>query len=393
MISHVTCPEMNSFYPGRFVAMKRATRGRGTEAGSCPRKGATLKQMDEGIKSNEMNYRNRFVRSIAHKITKVWLHLVTGGVDDRHENEIAFKILVLNAFGLIGVVTLILLGTVARIQHNFFLSWFDYSAALFIALVIFFFLRRTKHFKIAAYFSIGTIMTLYYFLLFTGGVNNTAHVWYFTFPLIATFILGSRQGLVATLLLFIPALVFFAMESPPSIFTRYSLDFKLRFVPSFIVIAAFSYLFESTRERTQQRLATINAELSSTIIVLKDTEEKLRDAGEELEKRVEERTAELYKANLQLASEMLLRERSEYALRKSEGKLSAILKSISDYMVMLDRNLNIIWANEKAKQTFGIGCDGVRKCHEVFHGEDRVCEPYPCFAVRTFQDGKSTKRR
>ncbi len=121
--------------------------------------------------------------------------------------------------------------------------------------------------------------------------------------------------------------------------------------------------------------------------VLKETEEKLRKAGEELEQRVEERTAQLYRANLQLAAEMEERKRSEEALRESEGKLDAMLRSVGDSMIMIDRDLNIIWYNEKAKELFALGRDGA-KCHEILCRRQRPCEPYPCYALQTFQDGE-----
>jgi len=35
---------------------------------------------------------------------------------------------------------------------------------------------------------------LYVYAYVTGGVNNTAFVWYFTYPLIACYLLGSRGG-------------------------------------------------------------------------------------------------------------------------------------------------------------------------------------------------------
>jgi len=74
------------------------------------------------------------------------------------------------------------------------------------------------------------------------------------------------------------------------------------------------------------------------VSALQETEEKLRKAGEQLEQRVEERTTQLYRANLQLAGEMEERKRSEEALRASEGKLNAMLRSVGDSMVMIDRD-------------------------------------------------------
>lgn len=320
------------------------------------------------------------------ELKRISFDLVSGGMSDDLGRDLCRKIIVFNAFSLIGILNLLLLGTLAYLQRNPWLAGLDYGAAAALALLIVY-LRRTKDYRTSFYCGVAVVGVLYYYLLFTGGVNNTAHVWYFTFPLIASFILGSRPGLAATLLLLVPAVLFFMWENPPSPFTTYSLDFKLRFLPSFLVITAFAYFFERTREKATMQLEGVNAELKSTISTLRETEEKLRKAGEELERRVEERTAQLYRANLHLAGEMEERRRSEDALRASEGKLNAMLRSIGDGMVMIDRDLNVIWCNEKAKESFAAACEG-SKCHEVLCGNPWPCEPYPCYALHTFRDGE-----
>ncbi len=341
--------------------------------------------VSEQTKIREATVLNEPVKALLPGAKKVWLSLITSGLDEHADIETTRRTIVINILIIIGILSLVTLGTLARIQKNFILSWADYLAALALALAILY-LRTTKNFKPTAYFGVGLMMFLFYYLLFTGGVNNSAHVWYFTFPLIATFVLGATEGLIATIILFIPALLFFGIKDPPAMFATYSMDFKLRFIPSFLVIAAFAYLFESTRERAQAKLESVNAELNSTVSALKETDDKLRKAGEELERRVIERTEQLYMAIMQLETEMGERKRSEEALRESEGKLNAILSSISDYMVMVDRDLNIIWSNEKAREAFNIGCDG-GKCYEALCGRDRPCGTEPCYALQTFQDG------
>ncbi len=320
------------------------------------------------------------------ELKRISLDLISGGMREDLSPDISRKIVVFNSFALIGILNLILLGTLAYLQRNLGLALFDYFAAVVIACLIVY-LRRTKDYKTAFYGAVVIVGMLYYYLLFTGGVNNTAHVWYFTYPLISSFILGSRPGLAATLVMLVPAIAFFLWENPTSPFTTYSLDFKLRFIPSFLVITAFAYFFERTREKATMRLVGVNAELKDTVSTLKETEEKLRKAGEELEQRVEDRTAQLYRANVQLAAEMEERKRSEDALRESEGKLNAMLRSVGDSMVMIDRDLNIIWYNEKAKESFALGIDGA-KCHDMLCKRQWPCEPYPCYALQTFRDGE-----
>jgi len=81
------------------------------------------------------------------------------------------------------------------------------------------------------------------------------------------------------------------------------------------------------------------------------------------------------------------RKYAEEALRESELKLSTMLESIGDHMSMMDKDLNIIWANEIARKIFGNIIIG-KKCYEVYHKRTEPCEPYPCIALRAFQDGK-----
>ena len=107
---------------------------------------------------------------------------------------------------------------------------------------------------------------------------------------------------------------------------------------------------------------------------------------EKLEQMVSERTAALRKSNEELKHEIEDRKRAEEALRESEEKFDAMLRSIGDHMSMMDKDLNIIWANETAKKVFGNDIIG-KKCFEAYHRRKEPCEPYPCITLKAFQDG------
>jgi two-component system cell cycle sensor histidine kinase/response regulator CckA len=87
------------------------------------------------------------------------------------------------------------------------------------------------------------------------------------------------------------------------------------------------------------------------------------------------------------AKDITEHKRAEEALRDSEGKLNGMLRSIADHISMMDRDLNIIWANETAKKLFGDDIIG-KKCYEAYHGRKKPCEPHPCLTLQAFQDGK-----
>lgn len=78
---------------------------------------------------------------------------------------------------------------------------------------------------------------------------------------------------------------------------------------------------------------------------------------------------------------------AEKILREKEEKLDAMLRSIGEHMSMLDKDLNIIWANDIAKKIFGDDIIG-KKCYTVYHKRDKPCKPYPCLTLKAFADGK-----
>lgn len=84
-------------------------------------------------------------------------------------------------------------------------------------------------------------------------------------------------------------------------------------------------------------------------------------------------------------SEETIRKKAENALKDSEEKLSAIVNSIADSMIMLDESLTIIWANHVAPQVFGKDIIG-KKCFQVCAKRRRRCND--CIVSQCFKDGK-----
>jgi len=81
------------------------------------------------------------------------------------------------------------------------------------------------------------------------------------------------------------------------------------------------------------------------------------------------------------------RKETEDALGVSQGKLNAMLRAVADDIALIDKDLNIIWTNDVAKEIFGHDIIG-KKCHEAYHRRNRPCEPYPCPTLKAFQDGQ-----
>jgi PAS domain S-box-containing protein len=85
----------------------------------------------------------------------------------------------------------------------------------------------------------------------------------------------------------------------------------------------------------------------------KRAEGELIEAKHDLERRVAERTAELYAANERLQQEVEKHRLAETALKESESTIRAIFDSSDDMTVLVDRNGTIIKLNANAARSLG----------------------------------------
>ncbi len=128
----------------------------------------------------------------------------------------------------------------------------------------------------------------------------------------------------------------------------------------------------------------------------KRTEGTLQKAHDELERRVEERTAELAKANQELRGEIAERQRAEAALQESELQIRLLLDSTAEAIYGLDMVGNCTFANAACLQLLGyettddlIG----NNMHNLIHHTRFDDSPYPmeeCRIYKAFKRGKGS---
>jgi PAS domain S-box-containing protein len=102
-------------------------------------------------------------------------------------------------------------------------------------------------------------------------------------------------------------------------------------------------------------------------------EEALRKAYDELEQRVQERTAELARATEQLKRELTERKRAQEALRESEEKYSTVAES-SLTGIYIDQNGKIVFANKKFAEIYGYSRKELvgMESWKLVHADDRA---------------------
>ena len=111
-----------------------------------------------------------------------------------------------------------------------------------------------------------------------------------------------------------------------------------------------------------------------------------------LQRQVEARTAELEQRNRQLASLLEEQRRIGEELNGSEAQKKAILNGLSANIILVDRDLTILWANQAAASSVQRRAEDLvgRTCHSFWSAEDRRCEN--CSARQAFQTGKSERK-
>jgi len=96
------------------------------------------------------------------------------------------------------------------------------------------------------------------------------------------------------------------------------------------------------------------AELGAQAFELRQTKDALQNAHDDLEMRVQERTAELTKTNEELRREIAERKAAEDALRKSEEKLRNIVEQSVDGIVLVDEEGTLIEWNRGQGRITGL---------------------------------------
>jgi signal transduction histidine kinase len=273
------------------------------------------------------------------------------------------KLIMLYIISVVAVATLVPLGIVALIQHNKMLGLFDQFVALSLAINLYYIIKSGK-IEVPSIIGVTIAGALFVYLFATGGVDSTGHLWYYTFPLFSAFLLGFKGGAIATGILFAIAIGFIAISPQNSeFFTTYEKEFVIRFIPSFLVVFAFAYTFEILRKNAHDTLTSKNTALEQAVASLKEKEQALEKAHATLERRVEERTADLVRINAELQA--------------SHERFTSVLDSIPAHIYVANMATDeILFINKHMQDKYGLDCIG-QPCWKALRAQNKRCQLCP----------------
>ncbi len=125
---------------------------------------------------------------------------------------------------------------------------------------------------------------------------------------------------------------------------------------------------------------------------LKQNEEKLRKARDELEVRVSERTAELVSTNTRLRLEIADRQQAQKETERVAHEWEETFNSIRDLISIHDRDFRIIRGNKAVADAFKMKPEDLagKYCYKIFHGTE---ESWPdCPHQKVIETGKPVRQ-
>lgn len=204
------------------------------------------------------------------KMSEWFWDVFSSGLSRDYNLEVLRKVFMLNLITTFSIVFLILLGILAFAQQNYVLCFVDFVfASLLLGSLLF--LRKKKKQETVSLLTTVIGGFFFLFLIAFGGVDNTAYVWLFTYPLISLFLLGAKAGTVTSMAFLGMTVVVFFAGHHVTWCASYSTNLILRIVPTYIIIYLFALIMEKTREIVQARLEASKAELENSMGKLEKT--------------------------------------------------------------------------------------------------------------------------
>jgi len=252
----------------------------------------------------------------------VWRNFLTSGHHEQEMNSRLRKIVFLNSFLLVALLSLTIFGFVHLFTGTRLIGLTEVVCGS-IALLISVFLRRTGNLDFACSLLLFLILLVLGFLLLTGGIQQTGIYWVYSYPVAAFFLKGKHQGILWLLSLFALtlSLAFFHRQGYFPAFSYSGIEVRQMLV-SLFVVSLLVFFYENAKEQNEALITEQNTELLSK--------------------------------NTALLREMTERERMDKALRESEGRFHKVIEHNVDAILVVNCHNVVRFVNPAAKALFDL---------------------------------------
>jgi len=157
-----------------------------------------------------------------------------------------------------------------------------------------------------------------------------------------------------------------------------------------LFVAAFISSYNAgVLKQNRDRLRMRNRDLEEKADLLAQTQMELQATHEDLERRIQERTAELERANEELKNEITERMHTEKALRESEKRYRDIFENVSDFLYYHDMEGRLIESNMPFKTEYGYSSEDLRHMRVQDFIPDRYKPEFDTYMERLKEAGRS----
>ena len=156
---------------------------------------------------------------------------------------------VVSLFAAVSTLILCTTGLLALFNQSYVLaiSLFVSSIACFIGYYAYY---KFNNVKLGSGLVLYSLYFLMFYLVYTGGVEQTGPLWIFFIAPLSVFIHGLKRGLID--LAFFITIIITIMFMPTELMAHieYSIEYKLRLLYSFLTVTALSSVYEYSREKS-----------------------------------------------------------------------------------------------------------------------------------------------
>lgn len=158
---------------------------------------------------------------------------------------------VVSLFTLVGMTITAIMGIIRLLNGNFI-----FAIVLLIASLVYFLgyysYKKLNNVELSSSIILYSLYLLMFYLVYTGGVENTGPLWIFIVAPVSVFVHGFRRGLIdiALFVIIISSIMFIPTDIIAH--AEYTLGFKLRLLSSFLTVTFLSALYEYSRDRAYQ---------------------------------------------------------------------------------------------------------------------------------------------